>query len=121
VLLQRKNYSEAIEWCKKDPANDYMGLILSYAYAVSGDTIKAKKQLEKTLKEFPHPDFPMLARVYVSRKEYDQALTLLDKAYALRQIDMYLINADPAFDPIRSDSRFKALMRKMNLNNFPSS
>ena len=115
VLLQRKNYSEAIEWCKKVPANDYMGLILSYAYAVSGDTIKAKKQLEKTLKEFPHPELPMLARVYVSLKEYDQALTLLDKAYALRQIDMYLINADPAFDPIRSDSRFKALMRKMNL------
>jgi serine/threonine-protein kinase len=114
VLLQRKNYSEAIEWCKKVPANDYMGLILSYTYAVSGDTIKAKKQLEKTLKEFPHPELPMLARVYVSLKEYDQALTLLDKAYALRQIDMYLINADPAFDPIRSDSRFKALMRKMN-------
>ena len=114
VLLQRKNYSEAIEWCKKDPANDYMGLILSYAYAVSGDPIKAKKQLEKTLKEFPHPELPMLARVYISLKEYDQALTLLDKAYALRQIDMYLINADPAFDPIRSDLRFKALMRKMN-------
>jgi hypothetical protein len=70
--------------------------------------------LEKTLKEFPHPEPYALAKVYTSLKGYDQALTLLDKAYALRQIDMYFINADPAFDPIRSDSRFKALMRKMN-------
>ena len=114
VLLQRKNYSEAIEWCKKAPANDWMGLALSYAYAVSGDTIHAKKQLEKILKEFPHPELYSLALVYISLKEYDQALTLLDKAYAVREIGMYLINADPAFDPIRSDSRFKALMRKMN-------
>src|SRR6476660_4665829 len=79
VLLQRKNYSEAIEWCKKAPANDWMGLALSYAYAVSGDTIHAKKQLEKTLKEFPHPDFYSLALAYIGLKEYDQALTSLDK------------------------------------------
>jgi len=70
--------------------------------------------LEKILKEFPHPELYSVARVYVGLKKYDQALTALDKAYALRQIDMYFINADPAFDPIRSDSRFKALMRKMN-------
>ena len=35
-------------------------------------------------------------------------------AYAVREIGMYLLSADPEFDPIRSDSRFKALMRKMN-------
>ncbi len=114
VLLQRKNYSEAIKWCKKGPANDWMGLTLSYAYAVSGDTIQAKKQLEKILKEFPHPELYELAQVYTSLKEYDQALTLLDKAYVVREIGMYFINVDPAFDPIRSDSRFKALMKKMN-------
>ena len=116
VLLQRKNYSEAIEWSKKIPANDIMGRTLSYAYAVSGDTIQAKKQLEKTLKEFPHSELPELAMVYIGLKEYDQALTLLDKAYALRQIDMYFINADPAFDPIRKEPRFKALLKKMHLD-----
>jgi len=116
VLLQRKNYSEAIEWCKKGPANDWMGLTFSYAYAVSGDTIQAKKQLEKTLKEFPHPELYALAKVYTSLKEYDQALTLLDKAYVVRGLSMYFINVDPAFDPIRNEPRFKSLMKKMNLD-----
>ena len=70
--------------------------------------------MEKTLKEFPHPELYALAKVYTSLKEYDQALALLDKAYVVRELGMYFINVDPAFDPIRNESRFKSLLKKMN-------
>ena len=53
---------------------------------------------------------------YVGLKSYDQAANTLEKAYATREINMYFINSDPAFDPLRSDIRAKALIRKMNFD-----
>jgi hypothetical protein len=52
----------------------------------------------------------------VGLKSYDQAANALKKAYATREINMYVINSDPAFDPLRSDIRVKALIRKMNFD-----
>jgi adenylate cyclase len=114
VLLQRKNYKEAIELCKR-LRGDWRGLILSYAYAASGDTAASKKELENTLKEYPHFSLYPSALVYTILKNYDQAIRLLNMAYDARDIDMYFINVDPALDPIRNEPGFKLLIKKMNL------
>jgi tetratricopeptide (TPR) repeat protein len=114
VLLQRKSYPEAIGLCKSVPASAYQRLTLSFIYSFSGDTVAARIELQKTLQQYPRPSPYALAIAYVGLNQFDQAMATLEQAYELRDINMYFVNSDPVFDPIRSDARFKALMRKMN-------
>jgi adenylate cyclase len=121
TLLAKRNYSEAIEVSKQldktgtSKVNYYQGATLSYSYAVSGDKIRAKTELEKTITEYPDQSPYHLARVYIVLNDYNKALTKLEKAYEMRDVWMYTLNADPTFDPIRNEPRFKALLKKMNL------
>jgi hypothetical protein len=39
----------------------------------------------------------------------------LEKAYAERESCMAWLKVDPRFDPLRSDPRFQALLRRMRL------
>ena len=121
VLLERKNYTEAFELIKQLPespvaiVNYYQGATLSYAYSVSGDKIKAQTELMKTLAEYPSQSPYNIARVYQSLNDYNEALNYLEKAYAQKDIWMYILKVDPTFDPIRSEPRFKELMKRMRL------
>jgi len=115
ILVQRKKYSEAIKLCSQH-RGDWEDLMLTYALAASGDTISAKKQLNKALNKYPDISLYYLAQAYVSLKEFSNALSTLEKAYAVREIDMYFINVDPAFDPIRDQPEFQTLMKKMNFH-----
>jgi adenylate cyclase len=56
-----------------------------------------------------------IARVYAFRGEKDRALEWLDRAYELRDEDLYVIKDDPLFINLEGDSRFKAFLQRMNL------
>ena len=56
-----------------------------------------------------------LAKVYVALDDRNEALNNLEKGYQVRDVWMYNLHSDPVFDPIRNESRFKALLKKMNL------
>jgi hypothetical protein len=58
---------------------------------------------------------PEIALIYVGLDEKDQAMTWLEKAYAEHFNPSVLLR--PAFDPLRSDPRFKDLVRRIG---FPS-
>jgi hypothetical protein len=49
-------------------------------------------------------------------KNYDKAINMLESAYKTRAIQLYWVKVDPDLDPIRNEPRFKALMKKMNLD-----
>lgn len=54
--------------------------------------------------------------IYASLGEKDQAFAWLDRAYDARSAFMTVgILASPDYDPLRSDPRFDALLRKMGL------
>ena len=55
------------------------------------------------------------AIVYTRLGENDRALDSLERAYAERQLAMTEIAIEPAFDPLRSDARFVALVRRVGL------
>lgn len=48
--------------------------------------------------------------------ENDQALEHFEKAYSEHEILLSFLKVWSVFDPIRSDPRFKILLRKMNLD-----
>lgn len=61
-------------------------------------------------------DWPIsIAKVYAYRGEKDEALRWLEKAYAYRDEDLWLIKGDPHFRSMEQDPRYKAFLRKMNL------
>jgi TolB-like protein/class 3 adenylate cyclase/Tfp pilus assembly protein PilF len=121
VLLAKKDYAEAFkvirELPKTGPVNlqEYQGTLLSYAYAVSGDLSRAKIEMENTIKENPRQLSYYFARNYGILKDYDQALTLLEKSYNMRELPILFIKVDRTLDPLRSEPRFKAILKKMHL------
>ena len=103
-------------------ANDHrvygrVGLSLGWAYAMSGDRERAKEILsdlkEKAKSEYVSP--VEIGRVYLGLDEVDNAFTWFTRSVEDHDIGMGLFIRDPIFDPIRSDPRFIALMRKMGL------
>jgi serine/threonine protein kinase/Tfp pilus assembly protein PilF len=55
------------------------------------------------------------AEVYFELEDIDQGFFFLEKAYEQRNVNMRFIKVNPAFDNIRSDPRYKEILKKMNL------
>lgn len=56
-----------------------------------------------------------LGTIHLGLGETDQVFTCLDHAIDDRDPIIVPIKTDPILDPLRSDRRFTALLRKMNL------
>jgi hypothetical protein len=70
------------------------------------------------LREISKPRAPAPVRVALAKialGETDRAFEWLDKAIEARDWQMALLNVEPAFDPLRSDQRFAALVERVGL------
>ncbi len=63
------------------------------------------------LNELPY----LIAKAYVRLGEMDLAMACLQKAYEERAFNCFFLKVDPAFDVLRSDQRFVALLKKVGL------
>jgi serine/threonine-protein kinase len=89
----------------------YMG----YALAKSGRRAEAEtilKELRLT-KEYVSP--AELAVLYVGLGDKEGALAALEEAYADHDLQMQFLKIDPHYDDLRSEPRFRDLMRKVGL------
>jgi eukaryotic-like serine/threonine-protein kinase len=89
---------------------------LGYAYGASGDRARAMAQIEVMKKNSLHGYVPPfnLAIVYLGLGDRARALDYLEQAYASDSQWMVWLKEDRTFDPLRSEPRFKALMKKLN-------
>jgi hypothetical protein len=55
------------------------------------------------------------ALAHLGLHEIDAAFEWLDRAYEERDGSLILVTASPEFDPLRSDPRFGALLKRMGL------
>jgi adenylate cyclase len=118
AYLGKKMNKEALAEYQKIPAVshnliDNPDVMNSYVYASTGDKNKAKQLLEKAIKEDQHASAYRIAQSYVALGENDFALNWLEEGYRIRDLHMFFINVDPAFDPIRNEPRFIALLKNM--------
>jgi hypothetical protein len=56
-----------------------------------------------------------IAQVHAWRGESDQAFEWLDRAYARRDGSFFNLKSDPKLASLHGDSRYRALLSKLNL------
>jgi TolB-like protein/Tfp pilus assembly protein PilF len=113
--------AEAIALSEKsrptDPSSQMMLQIAGYAYAKAGRRRQADEVIQR-FKEIAKTQYVMsyyVATIYAALGERDEALTELEKAYQERDWRLPLLKVDPFMDPLRSDPRFKEMLRRLNL------
>jgi tetratricopeptide (TPR) repeat protein len=121
AYVEKKMYEEAIVQIQKAIAlssgNTRAIATLGYAYGVSGKRGEAQKVLdqlkERSKSSYVSPYF--IALVYSGLGEKDHAFEWLEKAYDEHHPYITLINVEPVFDSLHSDSRFADLLRRIGL------
>ena len=121
VYLQQHRYREAIDAMRR--ALDLGGFqedlsgALTYAYAMSGDSIAAARNtadLEKRWSSGTSGPFA-LALAYAGQGKLTRAFEYLDRAVAVRDVFMPEDFFDPLLDPLRADPRFAGIERRMGI------
>jgi TolB-like protein/Tfp pilus assembly protein PilF len=121
-LLAKGKFAEAIAELKKaealaDGPTPVFTMALGHAYGVSGDRATALKSLAELNAMGAKGYVPALfvSAIYTGMGDRDRAMQWLQKAYDERTEYMIFLNVEPMADPLRSDPRFQALLRKVGL------
>jgi TolB-like protein len=120
---RKKQYAEAIaalEKARRLDVNPSSLGYLGYVYAAAGKTAEARKALEdlRGLSKHRYVSPYNFALIYGSLNAKDQTFDWLERAYQDRAYDMALLRTENwglDNDDLRSDPRYKDLLRRMNL------
>jgi TolB-like protein/DNA-binding winged helix-turn-helix (wHTH) protein/Tfp pilus assembly protein PilF len=113
-------YPEAISELKKIKSWEDLPLTLEelgYIYARQGKRHEALQMIAELQRRSTHhyTDSASAARIYIALGDKDSAFVWLQKGYDEHSPHMILIDADSAYDPLRSDPRFQNLVRRIGL------
>ena len=117
AYVQKGDYEKAIAALEKMNLPPWRDGHLGYAYAVAGQPEKARKLIEE-LQAGSQPEHQApyhLAMIYFGLEETDKAFECLAQACDQRSTQLWWIKVIPEFDRVRSDPRFQAILRRMNL------
>lgn len=120
VYLQEGRQQDAIEELKKGAAQPsagalelmYLGHVLGVAGARPGGQRVLQQILDLSKQRYVPPEY--IAIVYEGLGERNQAIQWFEKAYAERSMNSWIL-PDPRLDNIRTDPRFKDIVRRMGL------
>jgi TolB-like protein/DNA-binding winged helix-turn-helix (wHTH) protein/Flp pilus assembly protein TadD len=123
VGLAKKVYPDAISEflvvTSAEPEEPDGWAFLTYAYAQGGKRKEALATFAKldqlSRKRYVAPYWMALA--WTGLGDHDKAMNFLNEAYRIRSSNLATLQADPLFDPLRSDPRFQELLHKIG---FPS-
>jgi TolB-like protein/Flp pilus assembly protein TadD len=90
---------------------------MGYAYALAGKRDKALEVLHK-IQQRPSRVYASpfgIALIYISLGDNNQAFAWLDKACEARADGLVYLRSDPRLEPLRSDPRFAALIKRVGL------
>ncbi len=91
---------------------------LGHAYANAGNQTEALKILDelKILASLKKTWSYQIALVYLGLGDYEQAMNYLEKTFDEHGPYLVYVKIEPYLDPLRSDQRFQAILKKMKLN-----
>ncbi len=120
AYVQKGMFAEALSentrWRSIDDA-PWSWSVLAYVYGRSGQPGRARAvlaQLEELYRRGQMDPVPILWG-YVGVGDKDQAFSWLEKAYQQRSSGLTNLKVNPLYDPLRSDPRFQAVLRRIGL------
>jgi TolB-like protein len=115
ALLLQGRLEAALAEFRKETLDDGQLEGSAMALFAAGRKTESDAQLAEAIRHNGTSWPSEIARLYAFRGEKDRAFEWLDRAYELRDEDLYVIKDDPLFKNLESEPRFKAFLRKMNL------
>ena len=116
TFAEKGQLQEAVEELKK--AGDFTAepyATIGYIYARMGRAADARKVIadlqEQSKKRYVAPS--NFAKIYIGLGDEDQAFAWLEKGYQQRDVWLTFLRGDPTFDSLRSDPRFRGLVRRI--------
>jgi tetratricopeptide (TPR) repeat protein len=114
ILMQLGRDKEAPQWlARSDPESKIRlameGILSARAGDVAGALAK-KAQLQQVYRD---QSYAAVAQIDAQLGRKDDAIAELDKAWALKESSLSELTWNPWLDPLRSDPRFTALLRKL--------
>lgn len=122
AYLAKGEHGRAIEQLRK--SNELLGEVpfsvgdLGYALAVAGARDEAERMLAAILRKRSEGFYPALpiALIHLGLGRHEEALDWIEHAATERHVGYYMPSVDPVYDAIRTHPRFRALLRRMNLD-----
>jgi len=118
---QQGRYSEAVDAIQRAENLLKGNLIVeadrAHALALSGRRAETEEALRNLLAKSPvrYVNPVEIALVHIALGHNEEAFQWLDRGYEERSDLLVYLKVDPRFDPIRSDTRFAALVRRVGL------
>jgi tetratricopeptide (TPR) repeat protein len=114
VYLAQGRQQEALREAEKVNHPGWRPFGLALAYHALGRKKESDLKLAELI-QFPGGASFLVAEVYAYRGESDQAFVWLERAYTERDTGIEEMKADPLLASLRSDPRYRALLKKMRL------
>jgi serine/threonine-protein kinase len=114
--MQQEDYEGAIQCLSTSPIPLHIGLIAA-AYARKGTLARARKYLEELSRLAAQRYVTPLAEAFaaIGMHDHDLAFQRLEDAIEHKTNFVNLLAVEPFFEPLRGDSRFKRLLKRLNL------
>ncbi|HUY28275.1 MAG TPA: hypothetical protein VMV27_12730, partial [Candidatus Binataceae bacterium] len=121
IDLEAGKFTDAIPHLQKAAAMQspsFATAWLGYAYGASGDRDKAMGSIAALNRISLHGYVPpfTLAIVYLGMGDRERALDYLERAYTSHSQWLCWLKMDRIFDPLRSEPRFIALLKRLNFD-----
>ena len=80
-----------------------------------GDRKRSDRKLEQLASIYGDAASYQFAQAYAQRGETDKALAALERGFAVNDPGLNTLGVDPLLDPIRSDPRFKDMLKRVDV------
>jgi serine/threonine-protein kinase len=100
-----------------DPANQFALRDAGVAYAKAGRRDKAEEMITRfrDIAKTQYVPTCRIAAIYGALGQKDKAFEELNKAFEVRDWELFRMDVDTYFTPLRDDPRFKELVKRLNL------
>jgi eukaryotic-like serine/threonine-protein kinase len=121
AYINTGKYTDAISLSEQslqtDPTNQLALREAGVAYAKAGRRDKAEEMIRRfrEIQKTQYVPTCRIAAIYGALGEKDKAFEELNKAFEVRDWELFRINVDPYWTPLRDDPRFKDLLKRLNL------
>jgi TolB-like protein len=117
IYVEKDMYEEAIHQFQKLGDQPHALGHMGNAYARMGRGAEAREMISELQKQVQNTGVGRyeIALVYAGLGEKDEAFAWLEKSFAARDKGLTYLKIDPCLDPLRSDSRFQDLVRRVGL------